>query len=91
MTIDAMQYETGLKRNHIRELLTVFKEDVSVLWWYNAGMELTSLNIVIVGRFPPPLVVAFVICGCTRPKRNLFEMDKCHIVFIEPSCKLSTC
>jgi hypothetical protein len=31
MTLDAMQYETGLRRNYIRDLLTVFKEDVSAI------------------------------------------------------------
>jgi hypothetical protein len=29
MTLDAVQYETGLRRNHLRDLLTIFKEDVS--------------------------------------------------------------
>lgn len=30
MTLDAVQYETGLRRNHLRDLLTIFKEDVSL-------------------------------------------------------------
>lgn len=33
MTLDAVQYETGLRRNHLRDLLTIFKEDVSRDRW----------------------------------------------------------
>jgi hypothetical protein len=58
MTMDAVQYETGLRRTHIRDLLSAFKEDVSGSRFIMHGtivIECEHVRPIIASRLSAPI------------------------------------